>query len=48
MEGAPTPLFLGDDCEQVVESMPVVNGDGPVPMETPEEPVDVPSGGSSE
>ena len=48
MEGAPTPLFLRDDWEQVVESMPVFNGDGPVPMETPEEPVDVPSDDSSE
>ena len=47
MEGAPTPLFLRDDWEQVVESMPVFNGDGPVPMETPEEPVDVPSDDSS-
>ena len=27
--------------------MPVFNGDGPVPMETPEEPVDVPSDDSS-
>ena len=43
LEGAPTPLFLRDDWEQVVESMPVFNGDGPVPMETPEESVDVPS-----
>ena len=48
LEGAPTPLFLRDDWEQVVESMPVFNGDGPVPVETPEEPVDVPSDDSSE
>ena len=48
LEGAPTPLFLCDDWEQVVESMPVFNGDGPVPMETPEEPVDVPFDDSSE
>ena len=47
LEGAPTPLFLRDDWEQVVESMPVFNGDGPVPMETPEKPVDVPSDDSS-
>ena len=47
LAGAPTPLFLRDDWEQVVESMPVFNGDGPVPMETPEEPVDVPSDDSS-
>ena len=31
-----------------MESMPVFNGDGLVPMETPEEPVDVPSDDSSE
>ena len=31
-----------------MESIPVFNGDGPVPMETPEEPVDVPSNDSSE
>ena len=31
-----------------MESMPIFNGDGPVPMETPEEPVDVPSDHSSE
>ena len=31
-----------------MESMPVFNRDGPVPVETPEEPVDVPSGDSSE
>ena len=46
--GAPTPLFLRDDWEQAVESMPVFNGDVPVPMETPEESVDVPSDDSSE
>ena len=47
LEGAPTPLFLRDDWGQVVESMPVFNGDGPVPMETPEEPVYMPSDDSS-
>ena len=31
-----------------MESMPVFNGDGPVPMETPGESVDVPSDDSSE
>ena len=41
LEGAPTPLFLREDWEQVVESMPVFNGDGPVPAEAPEDPVDV-------
>src|SRR3954465_12381043 len=35
LEGAPMPLFLRDDWEQVVESMPVFNGDGPVPTEAP-------------
>ena len=35
LEGAPTALFLRDDWEQVVESMPAFNGDGLVPMETP-------------
>ena len=30
-----------------MESMPVFNRDGPVPMETPEEPVDMPSDDSS-
>ena len=48
MAGAPTPLFLRDDWEQVVKSMPVFNGDGPVPAEAPEDPVDVSSGDSSE
>ena len=48
LEGAPTPLFLRDDWEQVVESMAVFNGDGPVPMETPGESVDVSSDDSSE
>src|SRR3954447_19898404 len=38
--GAPPPLFLRDDWEQVVESMPVFNGDGPVPTEAPGEPLD--------
>ena len=47
LEGAPTPLFLCDDWEQVVESMPVFNGDGPVPAEAPEDPMDVSSGDSS-
>ena len=42
------PLFLRDDWEQIVESMPVFNGDGPVPMETPGESVDVSSDDSSE
>ena len=41
LEGAPTPLFLRKDWEQVVGSMPVLNGDGPVPAEAPEDPVDV-------
>ena len=31
-----------------MESMPVFNGDGPVPMETPRESVDVSSDDSSE
>ena len=48
LEGAPTPLLLHNDWERVVKSMPVFNGDGPVPMETPKEPVDVPSDDSSE
>ena len=48
LESAPTPLFLRDDWEQVVESMPVFNRDGPVPMETPGESVDVSSDNSSE
>ena len=48
LEGAPTPLFLRDDWEQVVESMPVFNGDGLVPMETPGESVDVSSDDSNE
>ena len=48
LEGAPTPLFLRDDWEQVVESMSIFNGDGPVPMETPGESVDVSSDDSSE
>ena len=46
LEGAPTPLFLRDDWEQVVESMPVFNGDGPVPVVAPEGLVDVSSGDS--
>ena len=53
LEGAPTPLFLRDDWEKVVESMPVFNGDGPMPTEVPEDPtalatVNVSSGDSSE
>ena len=48
LEGAPTPLFLRDDWERVVKSMPVFNGEGPVPLEAPEGPVNVPSGDSSE
>ena len=47
LEGAPTPLFLREDWEQVVGSMPAFNGDGPVPMETPGESVDVSSDDSS-
>src|SRR3954463_110256 len=46
LEGAPAPLFLRDDWEQVVESMPVFNGDGPVPVAAPEGLVDVSSGDS--
>src|SRR4051812_25152987 len=42
------PLFLRDDWEQAVGSMPVFNGDGPVPTEAPEEPVDVSSDDSGE
>ena len=37
LEGAPVPLFLRDDWEQVVNSMPAFNGDGPVPAEVPED-----------
>ena len=48
LEGAPTPLFLREDWEQVVGSMPVFNRDGPVAAEAPEDPVDVSSGDSSE
>ena len=47
MEGAPKPLFLRDDWEQVVESMPVFNGDGLVPVAASEGLVDVPSGDSN-
>ena len=52
LEGAPVPLFLRDDWEQAVDSMPVFNGDGPVPTEVPEDPaalatVNVSSGDSS-
>ena len=42
------PLFLRDDWERVVKSMPVFNGEGSVPLEAPEGPVDVPSGESNE
>ena len=48
LEDAPTPLFLREDWEQVVGSMPVFNGDGPMPVEAPEDLVDVSSGDSSE
>ena len=48
LEGAPTPLFLRESREQVVGSMPIFNGDGPVPAEAPEDLVDVSSGDSSE
>jgi len=47
LEGAPPPLFLREDWEQVVGSMPVFNGDGPVPVEAPEDLVDVSSDDSS-
>src|SRR4051812_25527742 len=46
-EGVPSPLFLRDDWEQVVESMPVFNGDGLVPVVAPEDLVNVSSGDSS-
>ena len=42
------PLFLRDHWEQVVGSTPVFNGDGPVPMKTLGESVDVSSDDSSE
>src|SRR4051812_31139507 len=48
LEGAPTPLFLRGDWEQVVESIPVFNGDGPMPVAAPEGLVDVSSGDSGE
>ena len=53
LEGAPVPLFLRDDWEKVVDSIPVFNRDGPVPTEAPEDPaaqamVNVSSGDSSE
>ena len=53
LEGAPVPMFLQDDWEKVVHSMPVFNGDGPVPAVAPEDPaakatVNVSSGDSSE
>src|SRR3954468_14013274 len=47
LEGRPSPLFLRDDWERVVKSLPVFNGDGLVPMVAPEELVDVSSGDSS-
>src|SRR4051812_31391346 len=47
LEGVPSPLFLRDNWEQVVKSMPVFNGDGLVPVAAPEGPVDVSSGDSS-
>src|SRR3954469_14807691 len=47
LESAPSPLFLRDDWEQVVESMPVFNGDGLVPVVAPEDLVNVSSGDSS-
>src|SRR3954462_803906 len=46
-EGAPSPLFLLDDWEQVVKSMPVFNGDGLVPVAAPEGLVNVSYGDSS-
>ena len=36
-EGAPVPLFLRGDWEQVVNSMPTFNGEGLVPAEVPED-----------
>ena len=42
------PLFLRKDWEQAVGSMPVFNGDGPMPAEAPEDLVDVSSDDSSE
>ena len=35
--GAPVHLFLRDDWEQVVNSMPTFNGEGLVPAEAPED-----------
>ena len=51
--GAPVPLFLRDDWEQVVNAMPTFNGEGLVPAVAPEDlaalaMVDVSSGSSSE
>ena len=34
--GAPVPLFLRDDWEQVVNAMPTFNDEGLVPVEAPE------------
>ena len=34
--GAPVPLFLRDDWEQVVNTMHTFNGEGLVPAEAPE------------
>ena len=52
LEGAPVPLFLRDDWEQVVNSMSAFNRDGPVPAGVPEDlaalaTVNVSSGDSS-
>ena len=33
--GAPVPLFLRGDWEQVVNAMPTFNGEGLVPVEAP-------------
>ena len=51
--GAPVPLFLCDDWEQVVNAMPTFNGEGLVPVVALEDlaalaMVDVSSGSSSE
>ena len=51
--GAPVPLFLCDDWEQVVNAMPTFNSEGLVPAVAPEDlaalaMVDVSSGSSSE
>ena len=36
-KGAPVPLFLRDDWEQVVNAMPTFNGEGLVPAAAPED-----------